>query len=43
MPEGSPFAGHRISLEWIFPVHQEYDAPQLGADWGMHLGWQVVF
>jgi len=43
MPEGSRFAGHRISLEWIFPVHQEYDAPQLGADWGMHVGWQVVF
>ncbi len=43
MPEGSALAGHRISLEWIFPVHQEYDAPQLGADWGMHVGWEVVF
>jgi len=43
MPEGSPFAGNRLSLEFIFPAHQEYDAPQLGADWGVVAGWQVVF
>jgi len=43
MPEGSRFEGHRISLEWVFPVHQEYDGPQLGADWGLYVGWQVVF
>jgi hypothetical protein len=43
LPEGSRFAGHRLALEWLFPVHQEYDWPQLGADWGVTVGWQAVF
>ena len=43
MPEGSPFAGHRLAIEFILPAHQEYDAPQLGASWGVVAGWQVVF
>jgi hypothetical protein len=43
MPEGSRFAGHNLSVEWIFPVSQKYDGPQLGADWGVVAGWQVVF
>jgi hypothetical protein len=43
MPEGSRFAGHRLSLEYIYPVSQKYDGPQLGADWGLVAGWQVVF
>lgn len=43
LPEGSSLAGHRVALEWIFPVHQRYDGPQLGAHWGITLGWQASF
>jgi hypothetical protein len=43
LPEGSRFEGHRLALEWIFPVHQEYDGPQLGTDWGFTVGWLVEF
>jgi hypothetical protein len=43
LPEGSRFAGHRLSFEAIFPVSHEYTGPQLGLDWGMVIGWQVVF
>jgi hypothetical protein len=43
LPEDSSLAGHRVSLEWIFPVHQRYDGPQLGADWGITLGWQASY
>ena len=43
LPEGSRFAGHRLSVEAIFPISHEYTGPQLGLDWGMVLGWQVVF
>jgi hypothetical protein len=43
MPEDSPLAGHRISLEAIFPIHHEYTGAQLGMDWGVTAGWTVVF
>jgi len=43
LPESSSLAGHRVALEWTFPVHQSYDGPQLGADWGISLGWQASF
>jgi hypothetical protein len=43
LPEDSSLSGHRVALEWIFPVHQRYDGPQLGADWGITLGWQASF
>lgn len=43
LPEGSSLAGHRVALEWIFPVNRHYDGPQLGADWGITLGWQASF
>jgi len=43
MPEGTAFEGHRLSVEYIYPVAQKYDGPQLGADWGLIIGWQVVF
>jgi len=43
LPEGSKFGGHRLSLEAIFPVAHEYAGPQLGLDWGVVMGWQVVF
>lgn len=43
LPEGSRFEGHRLSLEYVFPTTHSYDGPQLGADWGLVAGWQVVF
>jgi hypothetical protein len=43
MPEGTRFAGHRLSLEYIFPASHSYDGAQFGANWGLVAGWQVVF
>jgi len=43
LPQGSRFAGHRLSIEAFFPVSQEYEGPQFGMDWGVVMGWQVVF
>ena len=43
LPEGSRFAGHRLSIEAIFPISHEYAGPQFGLDWGLVIGWQVVF
>ncbi|HSG07728.1 MAG TPA: hypothetical protein VLA36_05210 [Longimicrobiales bacterium] len=43
MPENTRFAGHRLSVEYFHPVSQTYDGPQLGADWGVVVGWQVAF
>ena len=43
LPEGSRFAGHRLSIEAIFPISHEYEGPQFGLDWGVVIGWQVVF
>ncbi len=43
LPEGSRFEGHRLSVEAIFPISHEYEGPQFGLDWGVVIGWQVVF
>lgn len=43
MPQGSRLAGHRLSLEYVYPISQKYDGPQFAADWGLVAGWQVVF
>jgi hypothetical protein len=43
MPEDSRFAGHRLAIEATFPVQHEYQGAQLGLDWGLSAGWQVVF
>jgi len=43
LPEGSRFAGHRLAVEAIFPISHDYQGPQFGADWGVNVGWQVVF
>ena len=42
-PEGSRFAGHRIALEAIYPLHHDYEGPQLGLDWGIVVGAQLSF
>jgi hypothetical protein len=38
MPEGR-FGGHRLGLEFIAPVHQNLDGPQLMRDWSIVAGW----
>lgn len=43
MPENGPLAGHRLSVEYVFPASHKYDGLQLGADWGLVAAWQVVF
>ena len=42
MTEG-PLAGHRIGIESIWTVHEEFDGPMLAADWGFIIGWQKEF
>ncbi len=44
LPEGSGFlAGNRLSFEAMLPVHQDYEGPQMGLDWGIVAGWTVSF
>jgi len=38
MPEGR-FGGHRFGLEFLVPVHQDLDGPQLMHDWSIVAGW----
>jgi hypothetical protein len=39
VPEGR-FGGNRFGLQFIFPVHQNLDGPQLMNDWSIVAGWQ---
>jgi hypothetical protein len=43
LPEGMHLGGNRLSMEYTRTVSQHYRGPQLGADWGISLGWQTVF
>ncbi|MGB0513911.1 MAG: transporter [Wenzhouxiangellaceae bacterium] len=36
-------AGHRLAVEWLTPVYQDLDGPQLETDWILTLGWQYAF
>lgn len=38
-----PLAGHRLSVEFIWPVHQDYDNFRVAGDWGFAVGWQKSF
>ena len=40
---GGALAGHRLALEWIKPVYQKLDGPQLENDWTITAGWQYAF
>ncbi len=35
--------GHRIALEWYYPVHEDLNGPQLSADRTLVASWQIVF
>jgi hypothetical protein len=43
MPEGGPWEGNRLSVEFVFPVHETFDWPWLASDWGATIGWQFGF
>ena len=36
-------AGHRLSIEYYFPVHQDLNGPQLSARSGLVASWQTIF
>ena len=38
-----PAAGHRLLLEWYYPVHQDLNGPQLTADRTLVMSWQTFF
>ncbi len=40
IPEGQ-FEGHRLSIEFLFPIHQDLDGPQLKHDWSVAAGWSM--
>lgn len=40
MPEGQ-LEGHRLGLEFLFPVHQDLDGPQLKHSWSVSAGWSM--
>ncbi|MEM1089719.1 MAG: transporter [Pseudomonadota bacterium] len=35
--------GHRLSLEWLVPLDQDLDGPQLETEWTATLGYQYAF
>jgi len=41
MPEGR-WAGHRLSVEFVFPVHESFEGPWLASNWGASVGWQFT-
>lgn len=38
-----PLAGHRLAVEFGFPVYQDLEGPQLERDWQLMIGWQLGF
>ena len=38
-----PFNGHRLLVEWYYPVHQDLNGPQLSADGTIVVSWQTFF
>ena len=42
VPDGS-LAGHRLLIEFAFPVYEDLAGPQLQTDWTLMVGWQKSF
>ena len=40
---GGPFAGHRFAVEFVRPMWQDVQGPQLETDWMITAGWQLAF
>ncbi len=36
-------AGHRLSIEFAFPVHEDLNGPQFSAEQGLIISWQTTF
>ncbi len=36
-------AGHRLAVEFLVPVYQDLNGPQLETDWTLTVGWQKTF
>jgi hypothetical protein len=36
-------AGHRLAIEYLVPIYQWLDGPQLETDWSVVVGWQRAF
>lgn len=41
-PSGA-LRGHRLGFEFLVPIDQRLDGPQLETDWSAVLGWQYAF
>lgn len=41
-PPGA-LGGQRLALEFLRPVYQDLDGPQLATDWTLNAGWQFAF
>lgn len=42
-PAGSSLAGHRITGEYVLPIHNDNKGIMIGANWGLQLRWEAVF
>lgn len=40
MPDGQ-LKGHRLGIEFLFPIHQDLDGPQLKHKWSIAAGWSI--
>jgi hypothetical protein len=40
---GGALRGNRLAVEFLFPVHQDVDGPQLATDWSLVAGWMLSF
>jgi hypothetical protein len=40
LPEGQ-FEGHRLGVEFLIPLHQDLDGPQLKHSWSLAAGWSL--
>lgn len=40
LPDGQ-FEGHRLGVEFLLPIHQDLDGPQLKHNWSIVAGWSV--
>lgn len=38
---GGQFEGHRLGVEFLFPIHQDLDGPQLKHNWSVVAGWTM--
>ncbi len=43
LPQGMHLGGNRISVEYLRTASQYFEGAQLGADWGLVIGWQTLF